>query len=488
MKKIILTIFVGLSIAAGAMAQQSFRSTYFMEGYNLRHQFNPAFAAQSSYFTFGVGDSGLSTSSNIGVNNFLFPYNGQLTTFMSSSVSADDFLGSLSTSNRLNLSMDKNLFSIGIWGSNAFYSFDMNFKTSADLRVPYSLFDFMKSAGSQQIYDISDLSARINSRLEFAFGYSRQISDIVNVGARVKFLVGLAGMNMNIDNMVVRMNEDKWSIDSKGKMEVSGKFMDIQTKGETGADIDEPSDRNMVDFGDGINVKENLGVGDFINGFGAAIDLGAEAEIIPGLRVSLAVNDLGFMSWRNTTVAETSGKGWTFDGFTDVSFDGSKDNSLSEQFGDLVDDMSSMLDFERTKFGASSISMLAATINLGVEYVMPFYTGLTAGLLSSTRVNGCYTSTEGRVFANLKPTDWFSFGLNYGLSTFGSTMGCAIGFHTRGFSCFFGTDSIAFNWAKATKEGLLYPYKKLNVGMNFGISFNLGMRHDTAPRRSIIQL
>ena len=34
---------------------------------------------------------------------------------------------------------------------------------------------------------------------------------------------------------------------------------------------------------------------------------------------------------------------------------------------------------------------------------MPFYRDLTAGVLSSTHINGGYTWTEARLFANLKP-------------------------------------------------------------------------------------
>ena len=72
-------------------------------------------------------------------------------------------------------------------------------KTTTDVNLPYGLFDFMKNAGKYQQYEISDISAKIDSRLEFALGYSRQVSDRLNVGARVKFLVGIANIEANID-------------------------------------------------------------------------------------------------------------------------------------------------------------------------------------------------------------------------------------------------------------------------------------------------
>lgn len=487
MKKI-LTVLLSLSAACGSLcAQQTLRSAYFLDGYNFRHDMNPAFAAERSYFSVGLGRMNVETQSNLGVNNFLFPNNGELTTFMSSSVSPDSFLGNLKERNRLNASVDFDIFSLGIRTEDAFWSFGVNMKMNAGVNIPYSLFEFAKNTGASQMYDISSLSARVNSYVEFALGYSRQISDIVNVGARLKFLVGLANADVNVEKMKVRMDADKWSVESKGKMDISAKFLDIRTKGETGAELDDPSDRNLIDFSDGIGSEESPSAGSFMNGYGAAVDLGAEAEIIPGLRVSLALNDLGFISWKNTVKAETSGKGWSFDGFSDVSFDGGKDNSLSEQFKNLGDDLADMLDFERTEKSGKKMSALAAVLNAAVEYEMPFYSALTAGFLSSTRFNGPYTYTEGRVFANLKPTKWFSFSLNYAISNLGSSMGGVIGFHTSGFSMFIGADSIPFAWANAG-SGLLYPYRKANVGVNFGLSFNVGMRHERKWLRPLVTL
>ena len=468
MRKTIIFIFVAFAAAGSAFAQQTFRSTYFLEGYNQRHQFNPAFASRTSYFSLPVfGSFNLETQSNMGVSTFLYPVDGKLVTFMNSAVSADEFLGKLSDNNPLNIDNRISLMSLGIRGRKSFFSFDVNMRTSMAVNLPYSLFDFMKNAGQSQNYDVSDLSARMDSRLEFAFGYSRRVTERLNVGARVKFLVGAANMKVDIDKMSIQMTEDKWSIQSHGILKASS-FMDIKTKGETGAELDNPSDKDMLDF-DSIDVRD----GSYISGFGAAIDLGAEMEVIDGLKVSLAVNDLGYMSWKNTIVAQTSGEGWSFDGFDNVSFDGDKENSLKNQFDDLTDDVVDMFDFRRTEKDGTDGGMIAATVNAGVEYTMPFYKGLSAGLLSSTYINGVYTWTEARLFANLKPAKWFSCGVNYAMSRFGSTVGAVLGIHVPGFNIFIGTDHLPLKFAKAT-EGVLYPYGNLNTNVNFGISFNLG--------------
>lgn len=471
MKKTIIFLIAALAVSGTAAARQAFRSTYFLDDYSLRHEFNPAFAPTGSYFSMPfAGGFNLQTQSRLGVSTFLYPVDGKLTTFMNSSVSADEFLGKLKSDNQLTLDNKISLLSIGIRGKKSSCTFDINMRNNMSLNMPYSLFDFMKNAGKSQHYDVSNLSARMNSTAEAAFGYSRRITDRLSVGGRVKLLVGLVNVSADIDRMDIQMTEDKWLIQSHGTLKASS-FAEIPTKGETGATLDDPSDYDLIDL-DGIERKS----GAIISGYGAAIDLGAEMEIIDGLKVSLAVNDLGYMSWKNTVVAQTSGKGWSFEGFDNISLDGGNDSSLKNQFEDLTDDMMDMFDFHRTEKDGTDGGMVAATINAGVEYSMPFYRNLSAGLLSSTYINGRFSWSEARLFANVKPVKWFSCSLNYGLSKFGSTIGAAIGFTAPGFSMFIGTDHLNLNVAKAS-GAVYYPYKTLNTSVNFGISVNLGKRY-----------
>ncbi len=468
MKKIIIIILTALCLAGTVQAQQLFRSTYFLEGYNMRHQFNPAFAPNTNYFAIsGLSSLGIETQSNLGVSTFLYPVDGKLTTFMNSAVSADEFLSKLRNNNQINIDNNVSLLSIGIKKSKSFYSFDLNVRTQSAFNLPYSLFDFMKNAGIAQHYDISGVSINCNSRVELAFGYGRSINDRIRVGGRLKFLVGIANIDADIDEMKIQMTEDKWSIKSKGVLK-SASPLYFKTKGETGAKVDDPSDNDLINFGKTGIFKEVP-----VNGYGAAIDLGAEMEVIDGLKVSLAVNDLGYMCWTDATIAKTSEEEWSFDGFDDISLNGGKDNSLSKQFKALRKDIAAMYDFRRTDIDAKYGKMLAATINAGAEYTMPFYNGMSVGLLGTSYINGNYSWTEGRLFLNLKPAKWFSASVNGAISKFGPTFGAVIGVHVTGFSLFFGTDHLPFNYAKAYKN-IVYPYGKANTSFNFGISFNLG--------------
>ena len=108
---------------------------------------------------------------------------------------------------------------------------------------------------------------------------------------------------------------------------------------------------------------------------------------------------------------------------------------------------------------------LAATLNLGADYALPCYDKLTFGFLSSTRIHGPYSASQGRFSANVAPLTWFEAGINYAISTYGSSFGWVLNFHPRGFNFFVGMDHTL---GKVSKEFIpLNSNANLCVGINF---------------------
>lgn len=50
--------------------------------------------------------------------------------------------------------------------------------------------------GSETHYDIGDLGIQSNNYIELAFGHSRKINDKLNVGGKLKFLLGAANLSL----------------------------------------------------------------------------------------------------------------------------------------------------------------------------------------------------------------------------------------------------------------------------------------------------
>ena len=105
MKNIRYTIATLLVIVLSHTAvAQTALSSYFLDGAFYNSKLNPAMQAERAYFSFGLGDFSLSSRGNVGLSNFLYPRGeNELATFMSGSVSADEFLAGIPDNTKLSV-------------------------------------------------------------------------------------------------------------------------------------------------------------------------------------------------------------------------------------------------------------------------------------------------------------------------------------------------------------------------------------------------
>lgn len=448
--------------AATGVSAQALNSGYFLDGYLFKHQLNPALESDKSYFSIPVlGNMNFGTMGNVGMANFIYPTAGnKLTTFMNSSVSADEFLGGLRNINKMSMNVNTSIISMGFRGWGGFNTLDIGLRSSASVYVPKDFFEFMKvgQSGPNTVYDLGSMGISTSNYVEIALGHSRQIFDNLRVGAKFKVLLGGLYANMNLSNTKVTLSEDKWEVMANGEMNIAMAGLNVPTKEESGAEYT-GNEGTLVDFD---NIEMNSpGLG----GFGLALDLGATYEVMDNLTVSAAIKDLGFMNWSNNTYASTNNEPWTFEGFHNLSMDEDSDNSFDNQLDALTDDFEDYTNLHRRSTGGKLNRALAATLNLGAEYALPMYDKLSFGFLSSTRINGKYSWSEGRFSANVSPLSWFEAGINYGITSYGSTMGWIVNFHPRVMSLFVGMDYIV---GKVSKQYI--PLNNMNMNLSFGLN------------------
>lgn len=426
-KYLAVAVMVG---AATGVSAQALNSGYFLDGYLFKHQLNPALESDKAYFSIPVlGNINIGTRGNIGLGNFLYPTaNGGLTTFMNSSISAEEFLNGLSTNNKLAMNVDMSILSAGFRAWGGFNTIDIGLRSHTALNIPKDMLEFMKvgQSGPTTVYDMGDMGMSSANYVEVALGHSRQINDKLRVGAKVKFLLGGMYADMSLKNTHVTLSENEWVVSANGEMNIAAKGMTVPEK-----------DGGLVDF-DNIEY-DSPG----LSGFGLGIDLGATYEVIDNLTVSAAVKDLGFIGWSNNTYASTNNEPWRFDGFENLSFsDDKEEDKLENQLDALGDEFEDYANLHRRSTGEKLSKALAATLVVGAEYALPMYDKLSFGLLSTTRFNGPYTWSEGRLSANVSPLSWLEGGVNVAVSSFGTSAGWILNLHPKGFSIFLGMDCL----------------------------------------------
>ena len=445
MKKIYAFLFT-LLLASGAAAQNP--TAYFMEGSTLRSQLNPAFAPLRGYVNIpGLGGLDTNVSGNLSIAKILYPRNGKLVTLLDSSVSTADALSGLKADNLLGFDTRVNLIGFGAFTRNHknFWSFDLNARVTTDATLPYSLFDFLKRGNSG---DISDIGITADSYLEAGFNYSFPLlDDKLYIGVRAKFLMGVARARMYFSQFNVSHNEERWLINAAGGLDITAAGLDVTTElNEHGEEVYKMDD---------INLKPTSPAG-----YGFAVDLGATYDILPNLQASLAVNDLGFISWsKNKNVTGYSAKELSFTGVT-VTEDGTESPDFD------ID----VLEFH--KGAAKSVSrMLRASINAGLEYEV-WRHKIGIGLLYTARVWEYKTLHNITGSVNFHPIRWFTVTGSYSvIDNRGGAVGLALNLNPSWINFYLATDIVT---AKHTPQFI--PIKQSIMNVTLGIGVPIGRR------------
>lgn len=207
MKTIFKKIAAGLVLSSALLPAQGqeFRTSYFMQTSNFRHQMNPALI-DAPYVSFPfMGNINVGATGNMGYKNFIYKLEGNplydQTTFMSPTVSASDFLGGLHDKNRADIYVNYNLFSVGFRGFKGMNVVELNLRSNTNITLPYELFEFMKTTGEKEFYQLHDIGARSQNYMELALGHSHRINDRLTVGAKAKFLFGVAYADFKVNQL-----------------------------------------------------------------------------------------------------------------------------------------------------------------------------------------------------------------------------------------------------------------------------------------------
>lgn len=443
--------------AALPVSGQALRTAYFMENSTIRSSMNPAMRPRSGYVNIPVigGTSFAYSSNGLRVENLFYPNpNGEgLVTFLDKSVNTEDFLSHINKKNRIDADLSLNLFGMGIYRGNDFWTFDINLKTDADMNIPGEFFEFAKRGSGLDgaEYRIRDMKMRLGSTIEASVGYSRPVSHRLTLGGRIKLIGGLANANFRYDDMRIKMNGGVWELNAKGGMDLNIAGMEHTTKIEDGKEI--------IDLD---NLKYNL---NGLAGFGAGIDLGATYQLMYNLSLSAALVDLGFVRWsgRNAVSGVMNGH-YLYRGFY-ISDD------PSEKVGSTIEGNFDDLSRFESRAGRGRTTGLRTTINLGAEYTI-LDDLLGFGLLSSTQFRPSGTVSELTAVASVRPLRSFSAALSYSMFHSGfDTFGFALNYNPSWINFFIGADYMV---TRATEEFI--PLSQNSANVYFGLAVPIGYR------------
>lgn len=455
----VLAAFVCVQMAVA----QTALSSYFLDGMLYNSKLNPAMRAERGYFSLGVGNTSLATRGNVGISNFLYPRGeNELVTFMSGSVSANEFLGKMPENIKFGVNLDETIMALGFRMFGGYTSLGLSVHSSVSTTLPKGFFEFAKKGLQESAYSFSGLNINTMNYVAATLGYSHEIFDGFSLGVNAKYLLGLAYANVLVDKFNVELSGQRWMVETHAQAQAA--FLC-----ETKVLMDEDNVINDVELGLGLDELMNLRKSD-----GFAVDLGFVYDMerfVPGLKLSASVVDLGFINWRYMMSGQSTDAKVEFNGFGEVDYN-NVENVVEAELERLAEDASKLAEFNYN--GSSSVKTdLNTTMYLGAEYNMPFYRALSVGALYSQRFSSFESGRwyEARGYLNISPLKWLELSVNYGYGTYGTSLGWMFNFHPAGINLFVGSDYMI---TKVTPQFI--PVDNMNAHITFGLNLALGKR------------
>lgn len=440
-------LLLGLSTTAQA---QYLRTSYFMEGSHYRMQLNPALTPGRGYINLPVIGS-----LNATVNSSTLGYQDILDIIDNSSDAdyflSQDFMDRLGNTNNLNVNLSTDILSAGWYKGKNFWSFNIGLRNDIGATIPKNVFEFMSRMNGLTTLDWANLNEtlggqklEINSFAEVGLGFARDINEKLTIGGKVKALLGLGNMKLNVNNIDVQSHLEG--------IDLSNGYVDVENaRGSASINVDATleSSSKLLELQQSTNSQgetyiDNIDFGSFgFAGYGAAIDLGVSYKLLKNLTLSASVLDLGFIKWdkSNTQIARAKAQ---------QSYEASNPGEAME-FVDMVQS-GEVLNFDMLQLSTdesaakSRTSKLTTTVVVGAEYAL-LKNWLVLGALYTGRFAQPETLNELTVSANIRPANNFNLAVSYSLlQGAGKTFGAAI----KLGPVFVGTDYMFFG--KNTKN------------------------------------
>lgn len=451
-------------LTSSSLVAQTAQSGYFIESLQSRSSLNPAFRPKQGYIGLPLLSNLYidSKTNTFSLDKFIFPQgNGEKSlNFMNEAIPADKFLSGISNNNYLDFNLSYTMLAIGWrYKEKSFWTIDLGIKTHVDVNIPKELFRLAKQGFSSDLnapirYKIENMQMTANSYLEWGIGYSRSFLDneALTLGLKAKILTGIGDVNVNINELTLEAGEDEWVARSRATLQ--GSAMGIRAK------YDKDGKFDSVDIDDD---------GFSFSGHGLGFDIGGVYNLNKDLTFSLALTDIGFISWskKNSLHLKSPETEVSIPG--DDVFVSDADNSLGDHIEDVAEDLKDVLDFQETAQKGRTTS-LRTNLNAGVEYSLLENRKISVGLASCTYFNPSHTATELTLAGNFRPASWFTSALTYSFmhSQF-KTFGLALHLAPKvGPNLFLASDYVFYHknsdWLPTTSKG---------ANFQLGISFPL---------------
>ena len=404
-----------------------------------------------SAINFSLGNNSLS------MNDFVYMNQGQMVTALHPELGdKTSLLNAFSANTKFYQDLSFSLLGFGFKiKENGYLSINASLRQDMAFYIPK---DFVKLAlygtpeeNQVNTFNLQSLGFDASAYMDLSAGYSHKINEQFTVGLRAKLLVGLLDANLGFNELELQASQEEWRIIGNASARFSAPAVTVLVDNDGMIEkVAIPDDvlNSLTDY------RPNLGLG---------FDLGAVYKPIENLSLSVAIRDLGFISWKN---------GYQQSASIDFAFEGIEFD-ITQMDSDYADSLLTVLQdsytVEEMKTGYTS--MLKSKIYLGAEYAF-LNNKMSVGLLSKTTVENSQAFGELTASLNMRPLSWFGTSFSYSLFNGNfSSMGIGVNLRIPPFSFYIAGDYFPLYFSSE-----MIPYKMRGMNMQTGMVMTFGCK------------
>lgn len=440
-----------------------------MENVPQRLYLNPAFKPKANV---NIGFPVISSFYFDHLNSTFTPSNLFETNNGATTLTIDRFKNKIRNNNYFGATAKIDLFSFGFQVEKNYFSFNVTENLFARINLSrgflelplYGNADFDHHNGE---IDMSRTGINFSHYREFGFGWQREISDKLSVGAKLKFLAGKSNVWTRRNSFKLQTNPDNYD------WTVSGEF-DLRSSGfDTASSINSGSPSKYLFNG---------------SNKGLAIDLGGTYQLTEKINLNASIVDLGFIRWKSDNFnVKTNDASFTFTGLdlTEVVFapDSVSGDSLDAAFNRLRDAAENELGYSEDRNPYTK--MLLARIHLGGTYQV--YEGKNsegkAGILLQSEIYNRRLRPSLTLSYNQSLGRWMNASVSYSMINRGfNNLGLGLSLNLGPVQLYAAVDNILATRLTAFKDSsgnqletqFVYPTNSHKTHAHVGLNLTFG--------------
>lgn len=205
------------------------------------------------------------------------------------------FANSLEESNSLGFNAHVDLFTLYRRLGNGMFTVNYGIKAQGDAKFNDGLFKLLGYGNGAFVGEDHPVNVTMDINAiayqELALGYQINVTDELSVGGRAKLLLGVGNVATDVFEAQLITNPDSYALRLRESISMRAAMPKVVYVDETGQ----------------LKTNGPFNVGDLFSNPGFGIDLGAEYRLNDQFSVVAAVNDLGFIHWRNNNISIKGG-------------------------------------------------------------------------------------------------------------------------------------------------------------------------------------